>query len=467
VFPESHGTTNALSFDVEHLGLAQGEARDYYYNESWQVVEERKNGSADAHTEYVWDFRYIDAPVVRWQDSNGDGDTSDSGETLYYTSDANMNVTAVLDTSGNVVERYMYDPYGNVTVLDGTTGGQTDWAVDADGDSDVSNEILYCGYRYDTETGLYHVRHRMHHPTLGRWMTRDLEGYLDGQNLAEYSLSSPPAVVDPLGAKALPLPGGNKVILRGKDAVSKARDTVSKQRTEAWNRMQEATRRGDTAGATSNRNLFDTHDAQREELDSLSDLACESPGDVRGYPIQVGLVPGPLSPDENAFAEAFAVGAALLAGPLQMLGGAGGTPAGIAAETVGTAAANAVENTLHSGRPSPLGFGSQAGADIAKQWETLSAGYGEIFGVWIDLQCQECRCCESQYYASYRWVNTDRKFVPCDLRQIPSGQARAGRVGGSRGNLIRSFAAFNKDDMNVIRKECEQQAEEKAKEHCQ
>jgi len=36
------GTTNALSFDVEHLGLAQGEARDYYYNESWQVVEERR-----------------------------------------------------------------------------------------------------------------------------------------------------------------------------------------------------------------------------------------------------------------------------------------------------------------------------------------------------------------------------------------------------------------------------------------
>jgi len=56
------GTTNALSLDVEHLGLAQGAVRGYYYNESWQVVEERKDGSDDAHTEYVWDVRHIDVP---------------------------------------------------------------------------------------------------------------------------------------------------------------------------------------------------------------------------------------------------------------------------------------------------------------------------------------------------------------------------------------------------------------------
>ncbi|MBE3097123.1 MAG: hypothetical protein IMZ44_08325 [Planctomycetes bacterium] len=83
-----------------------------------------------------------------------------------------MNVTALVNASGAVVERYVYDPYGKVTILDGTTGGQTEWAADADQKSDVDNEILYCGYRFDPESGLYHVRHRSYHPTLGRWRTR-------------------------------------------------------------------------------------------------------------------------------------------------------------------------------------------------------------------------------------------------------------------------------------------------------
>jgi YD repeat-containing protein len=36
---------------------------------------------------------------------------------LYALSDANYNVTAVIEPDGDVVERYVYDAYGNVTVL--------------------------------------------------------------------------------------------------------------------------------------------------------------------------------------------------------------------------------------------------------------------------------------------------------------------------------------------------------------
>ena len=35
------GATGTLSVDVEHLGLARGAAKDYYYNEAWQVLETR------------------------------------------------------------------------------------------------------------------------------------------------------------------------------------------------------------------------------------------------------------------------------------------------------------------------------------------------------------------------------------------------------------------------------------------
>jgi RHS repeat-associated protein len=141
----------------------------------------------------------VDAPVCRFRDTDDNG-TLD--ETLYYCQDANMNTTALVSASGSVVERYLYDPYGKVTILDGTTGGQTDWATDADQKSDVDNEVLYAGYRLDPETNLFHVRRRYYHATLGRWLSRDPAGYQDGMSLYEYCSSSPLSATDWLGLQA-------------------------------------------------------------------------------------------------------------------------------------------------------------------------------------------------------------------------------------------------------------------------
>jgi len=46
-------------------------------------------------------------------------------ERLYYLTDANMNVTALADGSGTVQERYVYDPYGNAAVFDGSWNSQS------------------------------------------------------------------------------------------------------------------------------------------------------------------------------------------------------------------------------------------------------------------------------------------------------------------------------------------------------
>ena len=59
--------------------------------------------------QYIWSPVYVDALVLRDRDSNGDG-TLD--ERLYVAQDANYNVTVLFDNSGNVVERYVYDPFG-------------------------------------------------------------------------------------------------------------------------------------------------------------------------------------------------------------------------------------------------------------------------------------------------------------------------------------------------------------------
>jgi len=188
--------------------------RQFYYNAAWQVVETR---SDDEDTEpeelqpeyqYVWSVRYIDAPVFRDRNDLPEGNDICDNETLYYLTDANMNVTALVQGTaghndlGDVVERYRYDPYGEVFTLHGETdadGQVNEWEVDTGTAPDWDNTILYAGYRHDPESGLYHVRHRYHHPTLGRWVSRDPSGYRDGMNLYEYVQSKPTGSLDPFG----------------------------------------------------------------------------------------------------------------------------------------------------------------------------------------------------------------------------------------------------------------------------
>jgi RHS repeat-associated protein len=197
--------------------------REFYYNASWQALEVSKDTkarvggvepdlAAPAYEQYVWSARYIDAPVLRDRDNDQDPDLE---ERLYYTTDANMNVTALVGTDGDVVERYMYDPYGRLTILNGASGvdkdgAVTEWTADTNQTaSDVDNAVLYCGYYHDCETGLYCVRHRYYDPPLGRWLARDPRTYINGMNLQEYVGGRVGTMSDPSGANAEQQTGGS------------------------------------------------------------------------------------------------------------------------------------------------------------------------------------------------------------------------------------------------------------------
>ena len=104
-----------------------------------------------------------------------------------------------------VVERYKYDAYGKQTITAGVGG-----AVRAK--SAVGFDRGFTGYIADNETGLLHARARQYSPTLGRFVGRDSEGYIDG-----YSLYFPfafPNGLDPSGNMALggpPVCGFNSI----------------------------------------------------------------------------------------------------------------------------------------------------------------------------------------------------------------------------------------------------------------
>lgn len=86
----------------------QSDTYDYFYNESWQVLEVWLDGDDTYPIEQmVWHPYYIDALAVRWYDAETDGNEVEH----YYLQDANFNVTAVVNWVGTVLERYQYSPY--------------------------------------------------------------------------------------------------------------------------------------------------------------------------------------------------------------------------------------------------------------------------------------------------------------------------------------------------------------------
>jgi RHS repeat-associated protein len=81
------------------------------------------------------------------------------GTTLYYMYNGHADVTALLDTKGNLVGSYYYDAWGNI--------------LESSGSMKDKNSILYAGYQYDSETELYYLNARMYDPKVARFLQED------------------------------------------------------------------------------------------------------------------------------------------------------------------------------------------------------------------------------------------------------------------------------------------------------
>ena len=150
---------------------------------------------------YTYAPGYIDAVACQERDLNDDGDFADSNEVVYYHSTTLHSVYALTNSSESVVERYRFDAYGKVTVLD------PDHSADSDNASDVSNPYLYTGRRADSESNLMQYRHRYYSWKLGRFISRDPTAYRGSHNLYEYAGGEPLRRTDPRGLYPLPDPG--------------------------------------------------------------------------------------------------------------------------------------------------------------------------------------------------------------------------------------------------------------------
>ncbi len=172
----------------------------FYYNEDWQALEVRREISGtedpDPREQYTWHPDYIDALAVRTYDADTDGILAENNDgTHYYTQGANYHVLAVTDSSGTVLERYHYDPYGRLIILD------ADFTPDADNNSDIDNPYTFTGRRLDALSGQYYYRYRYYDVATGRFLNRDPILYVGGPHLYEYVRSIPTSYYDPLGLR--------------------------------------------------------------------------------------------------------------------------------------------------------------------------------------------------------------------------------------------------------------------------
>jgi RHS repeat-associated protein len=195
--------------EVETNSFGDAVTRDLYFSAQWQVLEEHETSTGHytnlVRAQNVWSPVYVDALVERDRDParNGSGSLS---ERFYLQQDANWNVTALVDTTGTVQERFIYDPYGKPTDASGQNVGalNVNWTTKTGGDS-YGWVYLHQGGRYDAVAGLYNFRRRDYSPTLGRWTELDPLAYgADDTDLYRFVHNSPAVFVDPAGTAMPP-----------------------------------------------------------------------------------------------------------------------------------------------------------------------------------------------------------------------------------------------------------------------
>ena len=101
--------------------------------------------------------------------------------------DANGNITAYIDESGNIVAEYKYDAFGNTVAKSGTMADEF--------------KFRFSTKYYDTETGFYYYGYRYYNPVTGRWLNRDRIEELGGVNLYGFCENDGVNRIDPFGLK--------------------------------------------------------------------------------------------------------------------------------------------------------------------------------------------------------------------------------------------------------------------------
>ena len=180
----------------ELVSMTQGETA-WTFSYDANGMRKSRNHSSGYGYEYIYDGSQLvqmntgSGALCFTYDANGIPLTiSQDGTVYYYVTNLQGDVTAIIDSQGTEVASYAYDAWGNCTVLDGMQ-------------ISMYNPLLYRGYVYDWETGLYYLQSRYYDPEWGRFINCDVYAAtgqgLIGNNMFAYCNNNPVMYKDPSG----------------------------------------------------------------------------------------------------------------------------------------------------------------------------------------------------------------------------------------------------------------------------
>jgi RHS repeat-associated protein len=154
------------------------------------IIEKNSGGTVTSTKQYVW----LGNSMAEERDATGVNVTKRffaqgeqiAGASYYYTRDHLGSVREMLNSSGTIVARYSYDPYGRATLIQGTNLA----------------DFQYAGYYEHQTSGLNLTWFRAYDANTGRWLSRDPSPDAEenlGPNLYEYVDNDPENEMDPLG----------------------------------------------------------------------------------------------------------------------------------------------------------------------------------------------------------------------------------------------------------------------------
>ena len=119
-----------------------------------------------------------------------------------YTKNTLGDVTGIVDSTGNIVAKYVYDPWGMVIAV--TDGNGNNVSATANHIANI-NPIRYRGYYLDSETGFYYLQSRYYFPLWKRFINADDSQFIGttgtaiGVNAFAYCENSPIENIDLYG----------------------------------------------------------------------------------------------------------------------------------------------------------------------------------------------------------------------------------------------------------------------------